>query len=333
MIRVWESGAEIEGRYRLVEKIGEGGVGSVWRAEHMLLGTPVAIKLLSAHAEQDDDSRARFLREARANAFTRGHNVVQLLDFGVVGRGIPYLVMELLEGENLHQRLGRLRGLDASYTAWMLDQVAYAVGKAHRMGIWHRDLKPANIFLHFEDEIETPKVLDFGLAKLVSPEGVPGVTTTSTGMVLGTPFYMSPEQIRGGKHVDHRSDLWSMSIIAYECMTGVRPYEKSSLGDLVMAICQDPIPPPSTKGPVPDGFDDWFARATDRDKDERFQSAQDWADALCRVLGLADEQRRHRAAPAPATGLRDLVAAPRTQPPSGSDDATTKVVPMESQED
>jgi len=318
MIRIWEPGAEIDGRYRLAEKIGEGGMGSVWRAEHLLLGSPVAVKLLSAHAEQDEESRARFLREAKASAFLRGHNVVQLLDFGVDGK-TPYLVMELLEGETLHRRLKRLGGLEVHYAGWMLDQVAYAVGKAHRLGIWHRDLKPANIFLAKEGELETPKILDFGLAKLVSRDGATGITTTAQGMIIGTPFYMSPEQIRGGKKVDHRSDLWSLSIIAYECLTGRRPFESSSLGDLVMAICQEPIPPPSSHGPVPPGFDAWFERAAARDKDERFQSAQDWADALCRVLALPDNYRRHQTAPAAAAARTPASAWEKTiaeSPPS-----------------
>ncbi|MEQ9322679.1 MAG: serine/threonine-protein kinase, partial [Polyangiaceae bacterium] len=301
MIRIWEPGVEIDGRYRLAEKIGQGGMGSVWRAEHLMLGTPVAVKLLSAHAEQDEESRARFLREAKASATLRGHNVVQLLDFGVDDT-TPYIVMELLEGETLHARLKRLGGLEVVYTGWMLDQIAYAVGKAHRLGIWHRDLKPANVFLEREGDIETPKILDFGLAKLVSREGNPGITTTANGMLIGTPFYMSPEQIRGGKKVDHRSDLWSMSVIAYECITGKRPFQSTSLGDLVMAICQDPIPPPSSHGPVPRGFDDWFARASSREKDERFQTAKDWADALCRVLELPDNYRCHQVRPAATPG-------------------------------
>jgi serine/threonine protein kinase len=303
MIRIWKPGAEVDGRYRLAEIIGEGGVGSVWRAEHLMLGSPVAVKVLSAHAEADDESRARFLREAKASAALRGSNVVQLLDFGVDDE-TPFLVMELLEGENLQQRLDRLRGLDPLHTAWMLDQVAQTVGKAHKLGILHRDLKPANIFLANDGDVETPKLLDFGLAKLISSTGIPGITTTSAGVVLGTPFYMSPEQIRGGKTADHRSDLWSLSVIAYECITGRRPFSSTSLGDLVLSICQDPIAPPSEIGPVPPGFDEWFARGTERDKQARFQSATEWADSLCRVLQLPDDRRRHLGVPPAAFGAK-----------------------------
>lgn len=331
-MRIWEPGVELDGRYRLAEKIGEGGMGAVWRAEHLMLGTPVAVKLLSTHAEQDEASRARFLREAKASATVRGHNVVQLLDFGVDDT-TPYLVMELLEGETLQARLKRLGGLEAVYTGWMLDQIAYAVGKAHRLGIWHRDLKPANVFLEREGRLETPKILDFGLAKLVEREGVTGITTTSNGMLIGTPFYMSPEQIRGGKKVDHRSDLWSMSVIAYECITGRRPFQSASLGDLVMAICQDPITPPSSHGPVPAGFDEWFARAAARDKDERFQTAKDWADALCRVLNLPDSYRCHQVTPAatptrtPAsTWDKTLVEHDAPNPPPPSLESPTVVI-------
>ncbi|MCA9619687.1 MAG: serine/threonine protein kinase [Myxococcales bacterium] len=296
MIRVWEPGAEIDARYRLVERIGHGGMGSVWRAEHLMLGTPVAIKVLSAHAEADEDLRARFLREAKAAATLRGTNVVQLLDFGFDGR-TPYLVMELLVGDTLSERLKRLGGLDVTYAGWVLDQVARAIAKAHRLGVLHRDLKPANIFLARDEDLEVPKILDFGLAKIANPPGVSGITTTAAGEILGTPFYMSPEQIRGGKRSDHRSDLWALSIIAYECVTGRRPFEATALGDLVLCICQDPIPPPSTHGPVPPGFDAWFARATEREKEDRFQSASEWADTLCAVLGLSAAERTQYARP------------------------------------
>ena len=331
MIRVWEPGAEIDGRYRLVEPIGQGGMGSVWKAEHLMLGTPVAVKVLSAHAEGDEELRARFLREAKAAATLRGTNVVQLLDFGFDGP-TPYIVMELLVGETLSARLKRLGGLDVHYTGWVLDQVSRAIGKAHRLGVLHRDLKPANIFLARDENLEVPKILDFGLAKIAAPPGVTGITTTAAGEILGTPFYMSPEQIRGGKRTDHRSDLWALAVIAHECITGKRPFTATALGDLVLCICQDPIPPPSTHGPVPPGFDAWFARATQRDKDARFRSATEFGDALCAVLGIPDSQRTqfarpaHTAMPSATTPLRGTnPGAARPRAP-GFDPAATIVM-------
>jgi serine/threonine-protein kinase len=173
-----------------------------------------------------------------------------------------------------------------------MTQVGRAVGRAHEAGIIHRDLKLENIFLVRNEDEELVKVLDFGVAKLrddplVSKEAG-SKALTRTGSLLGTPYYMSPEQAQGNKEIDHRSDLWALAVIAFECLTGKRPFSSDGLGDLVLQICVRDIPVPSDVAPVPIGFDAWFHRATQRDPDERFQSARELIDALRAALGLEE---------------------------------------------
>ena len=176
----------------------------------------------------------------------------------------PYIVMELLEGEPLDKRLERLGRLSLVDTARILLQVCRGLGKAHDLGITHRDLKPENVFLvrTEDDDDEIAKVLDFGIAKMRTAEGMTGLTSgTKTGAVLGTPYFMSPEQARGLKEIDHRTDLWSIGIIAYKCVIGVLPFEGQAIGDLLVKICTSPPPVPSRINPdLPPAFDAWFAR-------------------------------------------------------------------------
>jgi serine/threonine-protein kinase len=159
--------------------------------------------------------------------------------------------------------------------------VARALSRAHEAGIVHRDLKPANVFLVRNADEELAKVLDFGTAR-VQPTGTLTGSTTPTGAIIGTPYFMSPEHI-SGQPVDHRTDLWAMAVMAFECLTGRRPFEARDIGQLVLQICTYPIPAPATLGPVPPGFDAWFQRATRREIDLRFQSAREQADELRRV--------------------------------------------------
>jgi serine/threonine-protein kinase len=257
-------------------------MGEVWRAEHIALRSPVAIKLLPRGVASDETRASRFMREAQAAAAIRSTNVVHVIDHGVED-GVPFIAMEYLEGESLDDRLDRRGRLSPVETLRILMQVAKAVGRAHSRGIVHRDLKPANIFLVDEDEREIVKVLDFGIAKLTVKQVRPEATTQA-GAMLGTPYYMSPEQARGHREVDHRSDLWALGIIAFECLTGERPMDGATVGDLVYKICGTDMPKPSSVAPVPIRFDAWFAKAARRDPDERFQSAKDLALALREAL-------------------------------------------------
>jgi len=272
------------GRYRLDERLGAGGMGSIWRAYHLVLAAPVAVKLIDREHVPDEETLGRFMREAQSAATLRSPHVVQILDYGVDDK-LPFIVMELLDGENLAQRLRRLGRLGSADTARIVTHIGRAMARAHEASIVHRDLKPENVFLIRNEDEEIAKVLDFGVAKVsVAALGEDGARTR-TGSILGTPYYMSPEQAQGNKTVDHRSDLWSLGVIAFECLTGKRPFYSDGLGDLVLQICIRDIPVPSEFGSVPVGFDAWFARAVNRDPEARFQSARELTEALREVLG------------------------------------------------
>jgi serine/threonine-protein kinase len=277
-------GKIIADRFRLVRELGVGGMGSVWLAHHVGLDTPCAVKFIHAEVATMPDIRARFEREAKAAAQLRSSHVVQILDYGVWD-SVPYIAMEFLEGEDLGERLKRCGRLSPHETVLIISQVARALTKAHAAGLIHRDLKPENIFLVPEDDHEIAKVLDFGIAKTHGP--VLDNATTKAGALLGTPHYMSPEQAQGTKTIDYRSDLWSLAVLAFQCITGKLPFNSEALGDLILHIIVNPLPVPSHIVPdVPPTFDVWWARAAAREPAQRFQSAKELADALAVALGV-----------------------------------------------
>ena len=266
----------IGGKYRLLRKLGQGAMGAVWQAEHLALRSQVAVKFIQVDTALHAEALPRFLREAQAAASLRSPHVVQILDHGV-DDGVPYIAMELLEGETLAARLERVGHLEARDVSRVMTQVGRAIARAHESGIIHRDLKPDNVFLVRNDDEELVKVLDFGIAKSGDAEGLgaPVVADTRTGALMGTPYYMSPEQTEGAKRADARSDIWSLGVMAFECLLGRRPFEAETLGGLLLAICSKPMPIPSEIAPVPAGFDAWFARACARDVKQRFTSAKE----------------------------------------------------------
>ncbi len=274
----------VAGRFRLNRMIGRGGMGSVWHATHLGLDIPCAVKFMEGESSQSPEAQARFEREAKSAAQLRSPHVVQILDHGV-SDGTPYIAMELLDGEDLGKRLQRLGVLHPRDLSVIVTQVCRALTKAHAMGIVHRDLKPDNIFLVHDDDREIAKVLDFGIAKssAATLEG----SNTKTGAMLGTPYYMSPEQAQGVKTVDFRSDLWSLAVIVYQCATGRLPFESEALGDLLMKIIIQPLPVPSQVANVAPGFDAWWERASSRDPGGRFQSAKEFAESLQIVFGVS----------------------------------------------
>ena len=274
----------VAGRFRLNRMIGRGGMGSVWRATHLGLDIPCAVKFMEGEIAQSADAQARFEREAKAAAQLRSPHVVQVLDHGVCD-GTPYIAMELLDGEDLGKRLQRLGRIHPRDLNVIITQVCRALTKAHAVQIVHRDLKPDNIFLVHDDDREIAKVLDFGIAK--SNMTAVGGSNTKTGAMLGTPYYMSPEQAQGIKSVDYRSDLWSLGVIVYQCLTGMLPFESEALGDLLVRIIVQPLPVPSQVADVPHGFDRWWARAASRDPAGRFQSAKEFAESLQLVFGAS----------------------------------------------
>ncbi len=277
-----KAGSVIAGRYRLVAPLSRGGMGSVWRAEHLSLGSPIAVKLIDASLVEHAEARARFEREARAAAALRSPHVVQILDHGV-DKDLPFMVMELLEGESLAGRLHRLRTLPHAQTVRVFQDIGRAMRKAHEAGIIHRDLKPDNIFLVKNDDLEIAKVLDFGIAKSQEPFGQ-WAGGTRTGALIGTPQYMSPEQTQG-QPIDSTTDLWALGVIAFECVCGRLPFPSEKPGELILQICAHPMPVPSQIARVPPRFDAWFARACSRDPAGRFTSAKELTDALVEVLG------------------------------------------------
>jgi serine/threonine protein kinase len=239
-----ERGLVIGGRYRLERSVGAGGMGEVWAALDSRTNEIVAIKALLESARRDPELVRRFVREARAAIAVQHPNVVRIRETLTVGEE-PILVMDYLEGESLARRLRSAGKLSLSRFAELFVAVVSAVETAHGLGIVHRDLKPDNVFLvRRPDGREEPRLLDFGIAKLTAMTGAAGVSSalTSTGAVLGTPYYMSPEQVFGDKLIDHRADIWSLGAIAFECLSGKRLIKGESIGQLLKVITTGAVP-------------------------------------------------------------------------------------------
>ncbi len=312
----------VAGKYDLVRLIGRGGMGSVWEGRHTSLGTRVAIKFIEPGYANSDEARSRFDNEARAAATIQSKYAIQIFDHGITETGHPYIVMEMLSGEPLEKRVARLGRIPLPETAHILQQVCRALQRAHDAGIVHRDLKPENIFLvrSPDDDEETAKVLDFGIAKIQTVPGQQGPSSsTKTGVVLGTPYYMSPEQARGLRTVDHRTDLWALGVIAYQCVAGALPFEGESVGDLIVKICTSPLPRPSQIHPdLPAAFDVWFERALDRDPALRFQSATQLADGLAATCGVSVRSGRTPGGAAYASTALAQPVSPTLDVPPGA---------------
>jgi hypothetical protein len=277
-----EPGTVLAGKYRLLKMLGKGAMGSVWKAEHLDLKQELAIKVIDPGAAKAEMGMVRFVREAQAAAALRSPHVVQIRDFGREGE-LAFIAMELLDGESLGDRLRREDALSPTETARLMVHVCEGIANAHEHGVIHRDLKPDNIFLCNTKGESVAKLVDFGIAKAVKVDGPESMVETRTGSMLGTPYYMSPEQCRGAKDLDARTDLWALGVIAYECIVGARPFTGDTVGALAMSICADPPPIPSGVADVPAGFDAWFARATDRNRQARFGDAREMARRLSDV--------------------------------------------------
>lgn len=276
----------ISGRYRLEQQLGEGGMGSVWVAEDETLHRWVAVKLMNARCSTSKSANERFEREAMAIARMRSPHVVQVFDYGV-DRDIAFMAMELLHGEDLYSWLRKHRPVPLDMVTDVVTQIAKGLVAAHRAGIVHRDLKPANVFVVKEHDEECIKVFDFGLAKGLADLG-PLKDQTGEGVLLGTPRYMSPEQAHGAKRVDHRSDLWSLGVIAYLAITGRLPFRGKGVGEVITKIATEaPIPPTELVPGLPVEVDRFFLTALAKRPDDRFQSAQEFAEAFAELSGTA----------------------------------------------
>jgi serine/threonine protein kinase len=295
-------GTIIAGKYRLDGMIGRGGMGSVWSTMHLGLGQRVAVKLIAKRYAGSREARQRFDLEAKAVAQLRSRYVVQIFDNGETEDGTPYIVMELLDGESLDHRIERRGPVPLDQAVRILGQIGRALVRAHGLGIVHRDLKPENIFLTRSDEDEggeVAKVLDFGIAKIKTSEA--GGSATRTGTVLGTPLFMSPEQARGLKSVDHRTDIYSLGMVAFTMLTGRNAFSGESFGDILVSICTQPLPSLRTYAALlPPALDAWMQRTCAKEPGDRFPSVEPMLEALHAAAGMPRPRTHGVDASAPA---------------------------------
>jgi serine/threonine-protein kinase len=299
-------------------------MGSVWVADHLGLHTQVAVKFIADDAAEDPMIKARFEREALAAAQLRSPHVVQIFDHGRTESGASYIAMELLDGETLGKRLMRLGALNARETVVIVGQVCRALSKAHAAGIVHRDIKPDNIFIIDSDGELFVKVLDFGIAKGATDQPL---NVTSTGMAVGTPLYMSPEQSVSAKDVTFSTDLWAIAAVAYRCLVGQVPFKGSSFGALCLAINRGQFPPPTTLRPdLAPALDAWFARALALSTADRFASAREFSAQFSRAAGFSSgilisvpSGLPVRSTTGQQTALRVVPGRTMSAAPSGSD--------------
>jgi eukaryotic-like serine/threonine-protein kinase len=306
-------GSLVATKYRVDRILGAGGMGVVVAATHVDLGQVVAIKLMLPNAALDRDLLARFSREARMTAQLRGEHVARVLDVGVDGTGVHYLAMEYLEGTDL-SRLLRERGpMPAPLVADYVLQVCEGLAEAHRHGMVHRDIKPANLFLmEAADGQECIKVLDFGIAKGATPGAdIDGITMTQAFM--GSPLYMSPEQLRSARDVGPQSDIWSVGAVLYALLTGRPPYDYSSIPELCAAVLYKPYRNMFELTPhLAPGLERIVARCLERDLGLRFASVVDLADALAPFAGANGAVRAGR-----VRRMHSGVKEPRSSMPAG----------------
>ncbi|HEY8042536.1 MAG TPA: serine/threonine-protein kinase [Polyangiaceae bacterium] len=316
-------GRVIAGKYRLETLIGQGGMGSVWAATHLGLNSRVAVKLVSRELVRSADALRRFDAEAKAVARLQSRHAVQVFDNGTLDDGTPYIAMEFLQGESINDRLRRTGPVPLAEAVAILGQCCKALGRAHAVGIVHRDIKPDNLYLALshDDDTYVVKVLDFGIAKVTYEEGE-AQSSTRTGMVLGTPLFMSPEQARGLKTIDHRTDLYSLGLVAFMMLTGKLAFSSDAFGDLLLQICTQPLPSIRAAAPwLPLGMEGWFQRVCAREPGDRCQSAQEFAESLRVAAGLsaADASGGHlpvdRASGAAGSPHAFIPGAPNVAPP------------------
>ncbi|HEX4423444.1 MAG TPA: serine/threonine-protein kinase, partial [Kofleriaceae bacterium] len=289
------------GAYRLLQQIGEGGMGTVWLAEHTMLGRRAAIKLLHPMFTVRQDIVTRFFNEARAATAISDPGIVQIFDFGQHVDGTAYIAMEMLEGEPLDKRLSRLGRFGVNDAMRIMRQVASTLGVAHARGIVHRDLKPENIYLVRDPEVaggERAKVLDFGIAKLTGDVQ----SKTNTSAVMGTPAYMSPEQCRGAGRVDQRADVYSLGCVLYALCTGAPPFDTDEgAGEIIaMHLREQPRPPSARAAGIPRELDALILRCLAKDPAQRFTSGTELAGAIGGLLGTVQGHPSMASGPRPS---------------------------------
>jgi serine/threonine protein kinase len=277
----------VDGKYQLVRQLGQGGMGAVYEARHKGTGRRVAVKLIAgASMQRNAEVVARFQREAMASGAIESQHIAQILDTGVdPTTGSPYTVMELLSGEDLEQALARVGPLAPEVALRITAQACQGLRKAHEASVIHRDIKPANLFLVKGEEGDVVvKLLDFGIAKVKAEqtEAPESGSLTRTGSMIGSPLYMSPEQARGKKEIDHRTDVWSLGVVLYEALAGKTPHGHiDAVGELIFQICSVPAPPVQDHAPwVPAEVAAIVHKALALDPAQRFESAREMGEAI-----------------------------------------------------
>ena len=333
-----QEGQIIAKKYRVERVLGIGGMGAVVRATHVELDQPVAVKFMLPEALQSAEAVARFLREAKIVARLKSEHIARVSDLGTLETGQPFIVMELLEGQDLRHRIDNGPRISPSEAAAYVLQACEGLAEAHRSGIVHRDLKPANLFLtRRPNGRPLVKVLDFGISKGVAM-GDASLSATKTNALLGSPYYMSPEQMTSPKDVSHLTDVWSLGVILYELVTGKMPFEADTLGALFLAVYQTaPTPLVSLRGDLPPEFIALVMRCLEKDPSARFQTVEELAVALSpfapdermsTVPGPGTAPPGANAAPAPAArsvhATSPNVSGPLSGPISATNAASTR---------
>ena len=278
-------GRRVSSNIELVRPLASGGMGQVWLAHHRALDIQVAVKFMKRDVADDPVSLVRFEQEAKLAARIKSPHVVEVLDYDVTVTGVPFIVMESLSGRELETALQNGRTLGISDTARVLVHVCKALSKAHAAGIIHRDIKAENVFVCEDEGAPLIKVLDFGVAK----ETATPASISLSGTTVGTPGYMSPEQLFHPKEIDLRTDLWATAVLVYRCLTGSFPFEGESFASVCVSVSKGKFATPSARNSVlPAGLDAWFKKAFHRNLNARFSSAIEMSEAFLNELRKAD---------------------------------------------
>jgi tRNA A-37 threonylcarbamoyl transferase component Bud32 len=283
-----QTGQIIEGKYSIIRLLGEGGMGAVYEGENVRIHRRVAIKVLHSNVAENIDAVQRFEREAQAAGRIGSDHIVEVLDLGNLPDGDRFMVMEYLDGESLTLRIQARGRLTPNEAAPLMIQLLEGLGAAHGAGIIHRDLKPDNVYIlrTKKGAGDYVKILDFGISKFNKLNSDSGMSMTRTGAVMGTPYYMSPEQAKGSKEMDHRSDLYSAGVILYEAITGQVPFNAETFNELIFKIVlEQPAPPQQHVPDLDPAFSSIMQKSMAREQRDRFQTAQEFADALSTWLG------------------------------------------------